>query len=213
MRDVDAVAAEHFGLIEGLMRQTGLHRHYLADEFRSEAGMQLARCVLDRLGGVEGDPRLYLARTILVAFATVKRRFLRQRRTWASLDAALGAGLAPTSREPAPWFLAELREEVDLDAAAAGDLKETPQKKRLTTGQRAALLALIRDNPAMNNRAVRRAFLARERVSVAGPTVAHYRRKTGVPNPRTPGGTGRGGGTPAGPRPPQPSSEPGATRP
>jgi hypothetical protein len=184
MRDVDAVAAEHFGLIEGLMRQTGLHRHYLADEFRSEAGMQLARCVLDRLGGVEGDPRLYLARTILVAFATVKRR-----------------------------FLAELREEVDLDAAAAGDLKETPQKKRLTTGQRAALLALIRDNPAMNNRAVRRAFLARERVSVAGPTVAHYRRKTGVPNPRTPGGTGRGGGTPAGPRPPQPSSEPGATRP
>lgn len=182
MRAADAIAAEHFGLVEGLLRQTRLHRHHMADEFRSKAGEAFARAALGPAAAL-ADPRAYLARAVLNAFGQVRRRYRVRGRRWACLDAAVEAGFEPAGREPAPDFMAELRESLDVGAAGSGRLRAVPQKTRLSPDHRALLASLIRANPGLNDTAVRREFVARARVEVALPTVRYYRAKTGVPNP------------------------------
>jgi hypothetical protein len=181
--DADRLTADHFGMIERLLRQTGLHRHRLADEFRSKAAERFAMAVTGRQKAIAVNPEAYLAVVILRAFSLAKRHYRVTGRHWESLDYQIECGFHPTSREPCPEFTASIREEIDLAKAEAGELEASPSKKRLTPGQRTTLAGIITENPGFNNKQVAEMFLAKEWVSVSGPTIAIYRRRAGVKNP------------------------------
>jgi hypothetical protein len=169
------IAVENLDLVERLLRQAGVHRHHLADEFRSQANWPLG------LG--PDEERNYAARAILVGFLQVRRDLGRRGRLWKSIEGRLQAGDEPPSREVAPDAMAELRESLAL-----GLIAPPPAYRSLSGEQAGRLRALIAADPARSNSAIARDFFTATHLRVHASAVGYHRRRLGLPASQSSGG-------------------------